>query len=108
MAGFHLHQCPFCLACVVVYKCNHSINAFIAALFAFSAPFLASEWPGADQGECPPLELVAVFLSKLAGCTNVFWFTNNFKFNAWKHCLKTVFHECNTQMGDINPDPLSI
>src|SRR5260221_14381666 len=64
MAGFHLHQDPLCFAGIVVNKGDDAVNALVAAFFALPAAFLAAKWPGTDQGECPPLELIAVILCK--------------------------------------------
>src|SRR5258708_28973289 len=99
MPGFHLHQNPLCLACIVINESDDSINTLVAAFFAFSATFLAAKWPGADQGECPPLELIAVIFCKFMRSSNVSWLTYHFEFNSRKHGFHAVFLQGNTQMG---------
>src|SRR5260370_38986311 len=97
MAGFHLHQYPLCLACIVIYKGDHPIYAFIAPFLTLSASLLSSKWPGAYKRKGPPLELITVSLGKLAGRAYVFRLSYNLKLNAWKPCSKAAFFECNAQ-----------
>ncbi len=107
MTGFHLHQHSFCLAVGVVYEGDHAVYAFVAALFAGFAAFLAAKWFGLDKRQGPPLELIAVILGKLLCCAYVLWLADYLELDVWEHLLQAVFLEGNAQMGDIDADPLA-
>src|SRR5581483_7367033 len=105
MTRFDLYQHAFGFACVVVNKGDNSIYAFVAALLAGLAAFLASNWFGFDERQGPPLELVAVVLGQLFGGSVVGWLTDYLELNAWKHGFQAIFLEGYTQVGDVDAYP---
>ena len=58
--------------CVVVDEGDRAVDAFVGAFLSGFIFIVAAERAGFDEGECPPLELVAVLGGELARSVEVF------------------------------------
>ena len=85
-----------------------AVHAQVLAFLALPAARLAAQRPGADQGERPPLELVAVVVGELAGRGQVFWLADHGVIGAGvdvEGVFQAVFLQGDRQVGDVDADP---
>lgn len=111
MSGFDLDNGGAGFAFGVVNEGDDAVDAAVGAFFALSGGWFAANGLGFDEGERPPLELVAVILGKLAGGCEVEGFADDIVILAGfevEHVFEAGFVHGNGEMGDVNADPAAV
>lgn len=104
VARFDLDEDAFEFGVVGVDVVDDAVYAFIGAFFAFACVVVAQGF-GADEGEGPPLELVAVAEGEVFGAAQVGWLAFDGKLDTWIHLLHTAFDEGDGQECNVYADP---
>ena len=91
----------------VVDVVDDAVDAVVFTLFAF-AGIIPSDGLGADQGERPPLELVAVTQGQVASAGKVSRLALNCELDAGEHFLHAPFDEGDGEVGDVDADPATV
>jgi hypothetical protein len=61
-----------------------------------------------DEGASPPLKLIFVAAGKVLGAGKVFGCAVYFKFYLWECGYEADFDEGNSEMGDVNANPVTV
>ena len=81
-----------------------AVNALISALFLFS-------WPSVHQSQSPPLELVRILPSQGRRVLDAHGLTDDvirFLDRGSISTVQTALYQGDSQVGDVNADPLAV
>ena len=106
-AGLDLDEGAFGCA-AIAEEMDHAIDAAVGAAFAPAGAAGRAERLGADEGERPPLELVAVFGGELPGAGQRAGLADDLIIAAGEELVavaQAVFHEGDGEVGDVDAGP---
>lgn len=83
-------------------KVDPTIDTLVCPFFLFSGAC-------SNEAQCPPLELVRVLLGEQLRTASIDGLADHFVLSVSSEgVLKAMLDQCHREMGDIDPNPLSI
>src|SRR5581483_4380684 len=100
-----LYQYPFRLTAGVINEVDHAVYPFVAAFLALPATRFTTLWPGLDQRQCPPLELIAATCCQSPCIVYVLRQADYLILRVRVHIVEPIFVHGGCHRRDVDPDP---